>query len=100
MKIKAGTLMKISNISALTLIQLTKKMLFSREVTKCMVSVSCVNKYILNDFCGSATTRDEETKKCPTWFFRIDNSVIKMIRKWYEMQSISEHKTIWEEMRQ
>lgn len=63
MRTKAGTLMKISDISALTLIQLTKKMLFSREVTKCMVSVSSIIKYILNAFYGSDTVRDEETQK-------------------------------------
>ena len=58
MRIKAGTSMKISDNSALILIQLTKKMLFSREVTKCMVSVSHVIKYIPTVFCVSGTTRD------------------------------------------
>lgn len=60
MRIKAGTLRKISDISALTLIQLTKKMLFSRRVTKCTVSASHVTKYILTAFCVSGTTRDTE----------------------------------------
>lgn len=50
--------MKISDISALTLIQLTKKTLSSREVTKCMVSVSHVIEYVPSAFSISGTTRD------------------------------------------
>lgn len=92
MRIKAGTLMKISDISALTLIQLTKKMLFSGEVTKCMVSISCVVKYVPNVFCASDIMRNAKTQKCLTWFSRIYNSGIRGIRMWYETQYMSELK--------
>lgn len=62
MRIKAGTLMKISDISALTLTQWTKKMPFSRGATKCTVSVSRIIKYTLSAFCVSDTMREEKTQ--------------------------------------
>lgn len=96
MRTKAGTLTKISDISALTPIQLTKKMLFSKEVTKCMVSISRVVTYVPNAFCVSDTMRDAKTQKCLTWFSRIYSSGVRVIRKWYETQYMSDPKTIWE----
>lgn len=70
MRIKAGTSMKTSDNSALTLTQLTKKMLFSKEVTKCTVSVSHVIKYIPTAFGVSGTIRDTKHTKIASQAFQ------------------------------
>lgn len=73
--------MKISDNSALILIQLTKKMLFSR-VTKCMVKcLPCYQKVHTNCLLCIWHTRDTKRIEVANRAFKIYNLVMRIIRK-------------------